>query len=60
MGTDVKSLRVSVSVLAEMLQCSYLSETRALLLVLLVPKIAFSPGTLVLDAPEHPRKRVPM
>lgn len=60
MGANVRSVHVNVSVvLAEMLLCSYFSEARTLLLVLLVPKVAFSPGTLMLDAPGAPKKACP-
>lgn len=49
MGTNVKSVHVNFSViLAEMLLCSYFSETYALL-VLLVLKVAFISGALMLD-----------
>lgn len=56
----MSNLCVSVSVvLAEMLLSSHCSETRTLLLVLLAPKVAFSPGTLMLDAPGTPKKACP-
>lgn len=60
MGASVRSVCVNVSVvLAEILLCSYFSETYAVLLVLPVPKVAFSPGTLMLDAPGTPKKASP-
>lgn len=37
----------------------FFSETHALILELFAPKVAFSPRTLMLDAPGIPRKACP-